>query len=421
MVSHHDRQILRDLAKQVAEIAALPVMEQRRQLWKKHNSLQRVRPLILVFPEGAWAELLPASSLACEGDAARGMEADLRSRIYTHEHFHADNVIEAEWVVNKVIHNSGWGIQARHHASTQPRGAWAFDPVIRDHADLNKLRFPQIAYDPESTHSHLTAAEELFGDILDVKLKGIAHISFHMMSLYTSLRGLEQVMYDMVEEPAMLHDAMAFLEAGHRNLVLQYEEQDLFSLNNDGTYHSSGGVGYTDEIPAADFDPEHVRPCDMWSSAEAQELAQVSPEMHEEFILSYERRLLQPFALNGYGCCEDLTLKLDQVLTIPNIRRISISPFACVDRCAEKLKGDFIFSWKPQPAHLVGDFNSEQVRDYIGHTLSVARDCVLEIILKDTHTCQGHPERFDEWTRIARELVEDAAEGQFHEARRAGA
>jgi len=31
--------------------------------------------------------------------------------------------------------------------------------------------------------------------------------------------------------------------------------------------------------------------------------------------------------------------------------------------------------------------------------------CVLEMILKDTHTCENHPERFDQWTRIARELI----------------
>ena len=33
----------------------------------------------------------------------------------------------------------------------------------------------------------------------------------------------------------------------------------------------------------------------------------------------------------------------------------------------------------------------------------------LEMILKDTHTCQYHPERFDRWTQIAREVVEESA------------
>jgi hypothetical protein len=47
------------------------------------------------------------------------------------------------------------------------------------------------------------------------------------------------------------------------------------------------------------------------------------------------------------------------------------------------------------------------VREYIRHTLDTSRDCVIEMILKDTHTCENRPERFNEWTRIARELVEE--------------
>ncbi len=207
-------------------------------------------------------------------------------------------------------------------------------------------------------------AEELFGDILDVQLKGVAHISFHLMSLYSGWRGLEEVMLDMYEAPEMLHDAMAFLEEGHHRLLAQYVEQNLLSLNNDNTYHNSGGNGFTDELPLPDGDPRHVRLCDMWGSAEAQEMAQVSPAQHAEFILPYERRLLQPFGLTGYGCCEDLSLKLDDVFTLPHLRRISISPFANVDICAEKLQDKYIFSWKPHPAHLVGGFDADFVRGY---------------------------------------------------------
>jgi hypothetical protein len=201
---------------------------------------------------------------------------------------------------------------------------------------------------------------------------------------------------------------MGLLAEGHRRLVQQYVKLNLLSLNNDGTYHSSGGVGYTDELPAPGFDPARVRPCDMWASAEAQELAPVSPAMHAEFALEYEKKLLTPFGLNGYGCCEPLDVKLDDVLTIPNIRRISCAPFANVERFAQKLNGKAIFSWKPHPSHLVGDFNPEMIRPYIRHAVRTAREngCVLEMVLKDTHTCENHPERFDEWTRIAREVVE---------------
>ncbi|MEM3423732.1 MAG: hypothetical protein QXE51_04130 [Nitrososphaeria archaeon] len=407
MISYEDRKILRNLAKRVVEIAELPIMMERIAMWKKHNQLRRVRPLILVFPEGAWKELLPQETLKCQGDYARQIEWELRRRIYQYENIHDDSVIEKKWVVSKIIKNTGWGLEAKYKPSSQNMGAWGFDPVIKDYADLKKLRFPEVIYDEKKSIYRLQEAQEIFGDILDVQFKGMSHISFHLMAIYSQLRGLEQVMLDMYENPGMLHDAIAFLEEGHRRLIEQYIDLNLLSLNNDDTYHSSGGVGYTDELPKSGFNPDRVCPCDMWASAESQEMAHVSPEQHYEFVMQYEKRLLEFFGLNGYGCCEDLTNKLDYVFTIPNLRRISISPWANVDRCAEKLGNRYIFSWKPNPSYLVGNFDTEVIKKYIKHTLDVTKNCVIEIILKDTHTCEKHPERFTQWTDIVQELVRE--------------
>lgn len=325
-LTQKDRTILRDLAARVAEIADLPVMAERRNMWKRHNRLERVRPMILVFPEGAWRELLPHETMQCENERARAMEWELRRRIYYHDHFYDDTVIEKEWVVHKAITTTGWGLISREIASSHATGAWAFDPVVHTPDDFKKLTFPEVRHDDEATRRNLEAAQEVFGDILDVKLKGVSHVSFHLMALYTRLRGLQQALVDMVENQGMLHDAMAFLEEGHHRLVAQYREMNLLSLNNDSTYHSSGGVGYTDELPLPDVNSGRVRPCDMWASAEAQEMDPVSPAMHEEFALQYERRLLEPFGLTGYGCCDDLSRKFDYVFRIPHIRRISIAP-----------------------------------------------------------------------------------------------
>ena len=404
-ISRHDKTILRYLAKEVAEAATDPIMEERRNLWKRHNALERVRPMILVFPEGSWRELLPPTALSCEGERAREMEAALRRTMYYRNHLDDDTVIEREWVVTKAIRQTGWGLDVKRKPSHEKLGAYAYDPVLLDASDLKKLRYPEVIHDEAATRRAHEEALDLFGDILNVKLKGRTHIGFHLAALYCNLRGLEQAMLDMCMKPNLMHDAMAFFEEGHRRLIQQYEEQNLLSLNNDGTYHSSGGVGYTDELPLPDCDPEHPRPKDLWASAEAQEWAQVGPEMHAEFTMQYEKRLLEPFGLNGYGCCEPLDDKLDDVLAIPNIRRVSISPFSDVEVCAQRLGARTIFSWKPHPSHLVGDFDEEHIRGYIQHALEATQDCVVEMILKDTHTCENHPERFTRWTQIAREVV----------------
>lgn len=409
MIDSRERNVVRELARRLAEIAALPVQEQRRAMWRRHNRLERVRPLILVFPEGSWTELLPDGDLQCSDERLRAVEKDLRQRIYRHEHFAGDMPVDGEVIVRKAYSDSGFGLQPARVDSSAARGAWAFDPVLKAPADLAKLRVPEITPDEAKTADRLAFAQELLGDLLAVRLKGVDHISFHLMQVFTKLRGLAETMMDMVEQPAFVHDAMAFLEDAHRRRIEQFQQHNLLSLNNDGAYQNSGGVSYSTELPRPGCDPDRPRLCDLWASAETQEFAQVSPAMHEEFALQYERRLLAPFGLTGYGCCEDLTAKLDLVCAVPNMRRISISPFADVEKCAPKLGGRFIFSWKPHPSHVAGAFDPELIRRYLRHALDATRGCVIELVLKDTHTCDRRPERFDAWHGIAAELAEQYA------------
>ena len=268
-ISAGDRRLLRELARRVAEIGHLAIMDERRALWKKHNALRRVRPMLLVFPEGAWRELLPASALRCERHRARAIEWSLRQAIYYHDHLHDDTVIEPFWVVRKQVTVSHWGLEPRRIPSHQATGAWAFDPVIHTPDDLNLLHAPTVTYDAQATEQEQGLMQDLFGDVLPVQLRGIGVISFHLMAEYTALRGLEQVMVDMIDAPDMLHRAMAILEAGYREVIGSYQQLGLLQLNNDGEYHSSGGVTYTDELPAPGYEGGAPRLCDLWASAEA--------------------------------------------------------------------------------------------------------------------------------------------------------
>ncbi|RMD82177.1 MAG: hypothetical protein D6820_04085 [Lentisphaerae bacterium] len=406
-VSEEDKNILRELAKKVAELAARPEMEERKRLWTEHNDLKLRRPLILVFPEGSWQELLPAASREVEEEGLWPVERELKRRIYTAEHLGDDSVIVDEWPVTSVVRQvSGWGLEEKRVPSPEQRGAWHYEPVLHSAADVARLRIPELYFDETATKARVEFFEELFGDILKVRYKGVHHITYHLMKQYTSWRGLEEMMMDIYCNPQLIHDVMEFLVEAHSRILEFYREHNLLRLNNDNTYQGSGGNGWTRSLPADDFSGV-VRPQDMWSFAESQELAQVGPEHHNQFALAYEKRLLAPFGLTAYGCCEDLSRKLDYVCTIPNLRRISISPWADVEIAAAGLQDRYIFSWKPNPAHLVGRFDPEMIRSYIRHTLEVAKEhgCILELVLKDTHTCDGEPERFSTWTRIAREEI----------------
>lgn len=407
-----DRTVIRDLCRQLRDIANLPIQEERRRLWRDHNSLRPCRPIFRIIPEGSWREILPDASLQCTYGPDRWLELDLRATLYGHQHWRDDAVADGHIRVAKRIHSTGWGLKAQHTDSTQAQGAWAFDPVAKEPADLKTMHHPEITYDETATEAALARTRDLVGDLLPVKLTGGIKPYYHLMGEWTQLRGLEQVMVDMYENPGFLHEAMHFLTEGHQKVLTQALQQNLLASNHDGPAINQGAHGYVDGLPAAGFDPARVRTRDCWALAEAQELAQVSPEQHAEFALSYERKLLEPFPLNCYGCCEDLTHKLDAVTALPGMRRISISPWSDLRRCAERLKGNFVMCWKPQPSHLVGSFDETLIRGELRAGLEAAMDngCRLDFILKDTHTCENHPERFDRWAAIAREEITRAAE-----------
>lgn len=406
MASMHDKRVLRELAKRVAEIAAHPIQEERRNRWYAHNSLQPGKPMIFCSPEGAWTELLPESTLKCEDKLLRGWEWSLRAKIYAWEHFHDDQVTDPVFTIGTVTHTTGWGLAPKHIYSGVERGAYRWEAPVKDERDLEKLTYPTTTVDYQATERSLALAHEIFDGILEVRLHNSFWWSLGLIGEWALLRGLEQIMLDMYDNPSFLHRAMRFLMEGRKAWLQSLEDQGLLSLNNGNHYVGSGGFGFTHELPQPDMNGK-VRTIDMWGFAEAQEISGVSPAMHEEFVLQYQIPLLERFGLNCYGCCEPLHHKLSIVKKVPRLRRISISPWCDRKIAAEELQDQYIYSWKPNPADIAAvRFDPDRVRAYIRETLEITRGCVVEIILKDTHTCCNEPHRFDMWTRIAREEVD---------------
>jgi len=403
MFSKTDADILRELAKQVAVIAREPGQAEKAKLWQSHNDLQSARPMVLVFPEGAWREMLPRTAMRCAPGVAQDYEYDLRVRLYYHEHLPDDNVIEADVASPIILHSTGWGIEAATTRPDETEGAYHIEPVIRSEADLDRLRIPQLTVDWPATEVRFAAVQEVFGDLLPVERVGVTSYGLAPLDFYAQLRGIDQLYLDLVDRPEMIHRAIGRIVDGHIAMLKSLEAQGGLSLGNRRHYTGSGGTGYTRELPAAGFDGQRVRICDLWGFATAQIFSEVSPEMHEEFALQHERRALELFGLNCYGCCEPLHNKLEYVKRIPRLRRISISPWADVVRSAESLGDRYVFSWKPNPAIVAGEqWDPVAVRRGIRDFLTQTRGCVVEMILKDTHTSRNDPRRMWEWVQIAK-------------------
>jgi hypothetical protein len=295
-MTQEERTILRDLAKNVAEIAHLPIQRERVELWRRHNDLMPTRPMVLIFPEGAWREMMPDSELRTKDPVARALEGDLRRRIYYHEHLPwDDNVVEAVMPCGIAVKDSGWGLQVQRTLPDQPTGAYHFEPVIKTEADIEKIKLPEISVDHEATERRFAMLNEIFGGILTVEKRGSAYNGYAMMDTFASWRGLDQMFWDLVDRPQWVHQVM---EKMHRRMVMRHEAMmasGTVTLNNRNHYTGSGGTGYTRQLPQEGFDGVHVRSRDLWAHATTQIFSEVSPRMHEEFALR------APAPQTGYG------------------------------------------------------------------------------------------------------------------------
>jgi hypothetical protein len=188
----------------------------------------------------------------------------------------------------------------------------------------------------------------------------------------------------------------------------QFEKLNLLALDNNNTRIGSGGYGYTSALPAAGFDAARVRPRDMWGCSNAQIFSEVSPAMHWEFAIKHDLRWLARWGLTYYGCCEGLHRKVDLLRRIPNLRKISCSPWAKHGSLMDQVGGDYVLSFKPNPAVLATDrWNPGQAREDLRRFLDLAQGrCHVEIIMKDISTVRHEPQRLWEWARIASEEAE---------------
>lgn len=211
-------------------------------------------------------------------------------------------------------------------------------------------------------------------------------------------------MTDLLDYPEEIHRLMGILRDGTAAKIDFLEAEGLLGLNNDGSYVGTGGFGWSDELPSAGCDGSRVRARDLWGSADSQETVGVSPAMFEEFVLPYQLPLLERFGLNCYGCCEPLDARWLQVSRVPRLRRASVSPWASVPKMAEYLGDRYVFSLKPSPTPLAMPVLDEaEARASLRASLAAARDCRMEVIMKDNHSLGGNPANASRWVAIARE------------------
>jgi len=406
-----DKAILRDLGKRVAELAALPVMAERKQLWIDHNSLKRTRPPILCDPENGWNEIITADQILCENSVARYWENHLRKQIYWGEVMNDDYVVEPVFNLPYVYTKTQWGVRGTEDRQSilktaEAGKAYHIEKVLEDYENLENVVKPQIDIDYKATAALLETARELFAPVLDVRINTVWFWSIGLTDDLVFMRGLGDLMYDFYGDPDGLHRIMRLLSDGTMEMLDFLERDGLLCLNSDGSYVGSGGIGFTNELPASDFAGK-VRLKDMWGLGESQVTSGISPEMFGEFIFPYQKPIMERFGLTCYACCEPMDKRFDIVKSVENLRRISVSPWTDAKVMAEKLGHSYVYSYKSSPTPLsMPVLDQVAARKDMKEILQITRNNRVELIMKDNHTLGGNPENLLNWVRIAREEID---------------
>lgn len=397
-----DVRIVRDLARRVRDLAVSETYEARRRRWRDVNERRKPdRAPVWCRPAGVWRELLRPESLQTTDPLCRSVEFTLRQHLYK-DWVGDDHIVEPWWGVGAVFtcdQPHTWGLPTGQSVGSTELGGFRYEHPIKSPDDYERIAIPTFAYDPQRTDEALNRMGDLLGEAMPVRLTCGPPLGPTLGTYLEQLRGMAPMMEDLAFRPHLVHRAMAKLTEGVLRSLRVAEDTGLLTTN----HHEP----MTCSDPVNGNPPDgRVRLHNLWTAANSQEFDQVSPAMHQEFLLSYQTILFQQFGAVQYGCCENLTSKIDMVLRIPNLRIFVCSAWTDLDKVIEACGTDYTIMWRQSAAAVVFPDDLAPIREHLDQGLRKLQGHHYQVVLREVETLQGHPNRIREWAQAAIELAQ---------------
>ena len=393
-----DKLIIRELAKRYMELATSEKQQKANKRMLDTNDLKVVRPPVLI-DEIPWHELACEElTLLCEDGRCRGVEWALRTALYRKKYFgKADLIMPAEWTVRMSYSMNPLGLTA---SETRADGKGiGYADVMEDESCLEKINPPVLKAHPENDEAAMAFYTDLFGDVMPVRLAGVDYLYSAFWDVLTRLRGVEPIFEDMYDRPEYLHAIMKKL-VERTAMQLDFIEANL---------HVDPHIEMLHCTPAAVSGLAEDGLKATWYRGMSQCFSNVSPAMFKEFELDYILPLASRFAYTYYGCCEPLDDRIDLLKTIPNLRKVGVSPWANVEKCAVQIGKDYVLSRKPNPAYVAHATDPDVIRREAEESVKAAlkHGCPMDYVLKDITTVSGKPENLAIWASTVSDVMDE--------------
>jgi len=409
-VSQKDREILRARAAHQMELANAPIMQARIKDWQALNNFRMNRPMVFLEMDTFVHEVIP-KRLTCEGETARGIEAQILRNTLQSELFDDDFVVPDHFPIGWHVGFELLGQESKREYAKAESGNNAlghqFIHTINDlEEDWEKLGHSTWHVDRAGTAEWQAFIEDILGDILPTKMKMHGLGSCPTQKL-VHIMGMEAMFTNMMDYPELFLQLMQRIADETIAYYRFLQDEGLLMPTTHDNRLGQGTYCFTEELPA-EAPQGDLQVNDVWGYMDSQETVGLSPALFGELVFPAYKAISSQFGLLSYGCCEPVSVFWEYISQFENLRKVSISPWCDQAMMAEALsKRKTIFHRKPSPNYLGVDVNLDEdaFRAHIMETVNHARDCTLEITQRDVYTIHNNEAKARRYVEIIRECT----------------
>jgi hypothetical protein len=425
-----ERDYLRELAKQQAAIAALPIMEQRKQMWYALNDAHPgARPPVVIETWTFDRDFMPSHIFRCQTQSGREIEAQLLRNIRNHELIDDDKVTPDTFDIGWFIEEDEFGVPTAHEVFPDAEGVeigFRFKHPIRHlEKDFYRLQAGKWTVDREKTFAWQEFLNDLLGEYLPVEIRTGCHVTTMLTHRVVELMGMEAFFTAMYDQPEAVHALMTYLQDNALSRMHWLESEGLLRYNHRNQDSFGSSYNFTTRLPrprvsqvedepsipgTLNLEDDKPRLSDTWGCSNSQETVGISPRMFREFCFPYFRSVCEPMGLLYYGCCEPAHPFWNEISQLPHLKKVSISRWCDQRFMGEALRGtEIVFSRKPDPNYLsvAERLEEEAWAAHIRETLDATRkDVFVEFIIRDVYTLHGNLENARKAVEVARREID---------------